>query len=203
MTPTPLTAVNRITFKYTVALHPHKQHVYLAVTPSLDPSGFDTVPRSGHAAVGVSTLEAQWANKIKPMYGSTGMTFDGWELEVFLSGHWVSLTSGVSAAVATGGGANVPSSGLIIVTRSGTLAPVRFSHAYYDGGWSFPTKFTSPSGLGTDTVALMNYWGNVSGTAGDTDAWAWAMSKNSIYTQTFISLVTDTNEKLRRRYGLK
>lgn len=201
MAPTPLTAPYRLTLQYTVGLLVHKARYYLRCVTSADPMGFDTVARPGFTNVGVSTIGARIWGAIAPFYDPAATTFDSEVLEANVAGAWVYVASQAAAVAPSGSGAYAPAS---MVTFSGKDTsnknmPVFFYEQFF-GGF---IKANSYGALSANNKVIANRFFNAGGTAVNADPAAWRVSRGSFYSQRFLALVADSNEKLRRIRGIK
>jgi hypothetical protein len=175
--------------------------MYLSCTPSADASGYNTVARSGYAAVGVSTIVDPWFTKMKPFYDPPAATFDGFQLDANVAGAWVYVWSVATAVVPTGAAGYEKAFGVCIMGKStdNKNMPVYL----YEADLGLPTKFTDYASLGANAQALVNAVFNVAGGAANVDPVAWRKSRGSFYSQRWVSWVVDTNEKLRRVRRIK
>jgi len=196
MGPTPLIAPYRIIFQYTVDFLIHKQTFYLDCTPSADASGFDTLARSGFSNVGVSTLMDSWFNLHKTFYDDADTTFDTWVLEIMVAGAWVFVASGVCAVAPTGTG-TYAKAGMEAWAGKDTANrpfPVYFYEKFFPGF----SKTNSVGALSGDNQTISNALFNTLGSAGGDSPVAWRRSRGNLFSQRWLSLVTDSNQKLRR-----
>jgi hypothetical protein len=201
MAPQPLTVGYRLIFKYTVNGFQHKQQNYLEAVVSGDPSGFDAVGNGVLSNAGISAIELEMFSLMAPFFGSTGCTFDGWELQKRIGTVFSFLAAGATSVVPSGGSANVPAS---MVTLSGKDALNRNLPYYlYESRVFNISKVSSYSALSTDEKALVDAVWNTNGGAVAADAYNWRLSRDGEHADRWLAEVLDSNEKLRRLRHLK
>jgi hypothetical protein len=199
--PTPITAPYRVIFKYTVDRLQHKKQSYLECSASADPSGFDTVPRTGFSPAGVSTLGERLFLRMAPFYDPAVTSFDSWQLEQRTGLSWIFISSGTITQVPTGSGGYEIANAVAITGNGGPNR--RFNRFLYEGKFGSATRYTAPNSLASVARALVNHFWNIDGTCIDTDAWAWEVQRGNNFPVHWIAWVTDTNEKLRRLRRIK
>jgi hypothetical protein len=199
--PTPITVSWRLTFKYTVRGFQHRAQHFLDVVTSADPSGYDAIGRVTLGNQGVSSLEGRFFTMIAPFYQASTCSFDGYLLEELVSGSWVYRFSDVASVAPSGS----------------TIAQLAFGYGMfgkyedntrdnryiYEVPLTAPNRYTAFGSLAAADQALVDYYFNVSGSPNSEDAWNWEMSRGSSRPQRWISVVIDTNEKLRRLRRIK
>lgn len=200
MAPTALTAPYRLTFRYTVGGLVHKTHYYLRCVASGDPMGFDTIARPGFANAGVSTLDfGIWTNQ-KTFYNPAESTFNDMVLEANVGGAWVYVAAQVATVVPTGSGTYAPAG---METWSGKdTANKNFPVYWYEKPFPGFVKVSSYAAMSAANKAIANAYFNAGGTAVSADPAAWRVSRGSFYSQRFLALITDSNQKLRRIRGI-
>lgn len=201
MPPSPLTAPFRIIFRYTVATFVHKKQFYLACNPSADPSGYDTVFRSGFGAVGVSTLADPFFTKLAPFYDPADASFDSWELLQRSGTTWVHIASGSPTVVPTGAVVHQNANQYCVSGKALGNRPI--NHYIYEGAFGTALKVNSIGGLVSAARSWVNYLFDPDGVAVNTSAFVWAISRDGWLMDRWLSAVVDTNEKLRRERRIK
>ncbi len=199
--PTPLTALYRVTFKYTVSLFQHKTRMYINVVASGDPSGYNTVPRPAYPAVGVSLLADAFFLPLTPYFGNANSTFDGILLEHRDGTEWVPLWSGGTVRTPGFVGYGIAA---MMYTVSGKDQINRAIPAYiYEGKNVGIDKLSSYTALDANAKALVDYFYDTTGALLGAAAYAWRISRGGSYASRWLALVFDTNEKLRRLRHIK
>jgi len=199
--PTPITAPFRLNFQYRIDTLDHRCQFYLRTSPSADSTGYDTVPRAGFAAVGVSAAVDGFFTTIAPLYKSTDTTFLGALLEELVSGAWVYRAYHATAVTPTGSAVYQKAMQLCESGRDTNNKPMPVY--LYEQHVGDPSKDTAFGALGANYAALVEALFNPGGTAVSANPVAWRVSRGNVYSQRWLAQVTDSNEKLRRRRGIK
>jgi hypothetical protein len=170
---------------------------YLRCSPSADASGFDTIARSGYANVGVSGLGEVIADIWKPYYDPADSSFDYVLLEANVAGAWIYVWSNAITTVPTGSGTYAKASGVCFSGKdtANKNFPV-YAYEIVGGGGSF--KANSYAVLSVAAKWVANQYFNAGGTANEYAPVAWRVSRGSVFSQRWLALVQDSNQKLRR-----
>jgi len=198
---TPLIPSFRLTFPYIVDGFAHAFHYYLLASPSVDASGYNTVSRSGFANTGVSTLPARVWTYISPYWKAADTTFGNAHLDRLTFGAWVPVWTEANAITPAGSAAREFAAGLTVFMKS--TDNLKMPIVFYELPMGIPNKFISYASLDAVTKGIVDDYANHSGTAGVLSPYAWRVSRNATYTDRWLSVVTDTNEKLRRKRNIK
>lgn len=193
----PLTANFRIVFPYVCALEPHKLECYLDCVASADPSGYNTVARTGYTNQGVSAVMSRVWTKLSGVFSSTDASFGNATLYQRFGTVFSPVYTESNTITPSFAGDSLKSYGSVFFQR----ATNRTKMPLYLLEWALDaeiTKVTSYASLGAALKSLTDGFMNAGGTAINTDPYAWRMSKDSNYGTGFVSWVNDTNEKLRR-----
>lgn len=197
--PTPISATHRISVSYTVSLFTHTQrHLCDAVVGS-GASGFDLLPRPGFSAVDVDAAAQALGNRMGPFLPA-GSAFAGYVLEELVSGEYIPQFSG-SISAAVGVGTFRPAFGYVIVGKSSDNRTVQIPT--YEGDYGTPTKVSNYASLAPADKLYVDFFFNVTGTAGDTWAYNWKRSRGDLFMRRWLAIVIDSNEKLRRKRHIK
>jgi hypothetical protein len=200
MPPTPLTATYRMAFKYTVSGFQHKCQMFLDCVAGAGTPPYDTVPRAGGAAAAVSTLVDAFFNKIKTYYKSADTSFQGADLEHRVGTEWQWVATITTSVTPTGSVAFQPANGDCFMGKD--TDNKRLPAFIYEGDFGSPTKLVSLPTPGSDNRNMVDYFFGT-GVIADTDAYIWRMSRNKKYAGHWLSIVVDSNEKLRRFRHIK
>src|SRR4029453_1539344 len=197
MPQTPLDAPYRLGWFYTVDGLQHRMNHYLRCSPSSDAGGFDTIGRAGYGNVGVSTLPDWIAESWKPYYDDADTSFDYGLLEANVAGAWLYVWSAAITTVPTGSGTYAKASGICFSGKdtANKNMPV-YAYEILGGAGSF--KANSYSALSASAQFVATQYFNVGGTADEYAPVAWRVSRGSVYSQRWLALVQDSNQKLRR-----
>lgn len=198
----PLTANFRIVFPYVCALEPHKLECYLNCVTSADPSGYNAVTRAGYTNVGVTVAMTRVWNILAPFFSSADASFGNATLYQRFGTVFAPVYTEANAVTPSNASATLKAYGSVFFQRATnrTKMPVYLSEWAFD---SEITKVTSYGSLGAALKALTDSFMNAGGTALNSDAYAWRLSKDSNYGGGFVSWVNDTNEKYRRIRRIK
>lgn len=196
MAPTPITATHRMTIFYTVALFPHRIHLYVdAYSSVLLTSGWgittfdlDTLD-AGDAASGFGTLLSE--------YIEADDHVDSWLLEEYSSGAYIFKASGTLGTAGTHSATG---------QRSGAQLTIFFRDTA-----NKPLKIV----VGEPTLAVFSRYASGAGVPSDIDAISdsmllagggnlgnWVRSRGDRQRDRFISVVGTLNRKLRRARGI-
>lgn len=199
--PTPIAAPYRLSFLYTVGTFQHKTRFFLNVDPSGDSSGFDTVPRSGYATVGLSIAVNTLYTLMAPFWANADTDFDFAVLEQRVGTTYVFVNNVTTTVTPTGTGAFQPANQTCFSGKSSAQrnAPVYF----YEGIFGQANKISSPASLSGALAAMADALWNVFGTAADDSPYVWSVDRGNAVRKRFLAYVVDTNEKLRRIRRIK
>lgn len=201
MPPHPVSANNRVIFKYTVIGLQHKLQKYCEAISSADPSGFDLIGQNGLGAVGFSLVGDAIATAIAPFFKTGDVTFDACELWE-RSGTTFEFRATTAPTVGPSG-----TSRTVFAQQYGisgkNSANQPLNTYLYETGPSDPSKISSYATLGAADKALVDFFYNVGGGATNTSAWNWSQSRNIWAVDRWLAVIIDSNEKLRRVRGIK
>lgn len=190
----------RLSFPYTVNSMAHVFHLYLRTAASADPSGYNTVPRPGSGAVGVSTVTSVVWTAIKTNYKSTETTFGNAHLDQLVSGSWVPIWYETNAVTPTAGGTAAPAS---LMTLSGyTTSHEKFKLTLMELYLTIPYRWTSRASAPSSLQSILDQFFNANSTATDTSPWAWVVDRDNTYLSTWISVVGALSKHWRRKRNL-
>lgn len=197
---TPLTATYRVTFNYTVdGLH-HKMRTYLGVAASGDVTGFNVVDRLAVGTLGLSVaMDALWT-LFKPLYSAAHTTLDQAVLEQHVGIAWLPVATYQTAIVATGGALPTPAAQMTMSMRDTAFHKVR--NLTLESEVTIPLKTSIPAGFGAPFTAWANGFTQVQPFA-NSSPWLWVRGRSNLYLGSFVSMVTDANDKLRRARGIQ
>src|SRR5882724_1786548 len=116
MAPQPVSAVFKITFRYTASTFIHACRFYCECVASGDASGNDVVHKAGATNQGVSTLDTAFFTAIAPFFNPANDSFNSMTLEQRLvpTQAWQYLYSKATAVVPTGANTPKPAMGLCL-----------------------------------------------------------------------------------------
>lgn len=194
--PTPLTVTFRATWNYVSKSLPHVLRMYLDCVNSSDASGRDTVARAGYSNVGVSTIVDPLWTVLAPFYKPDDASFGIFLLEGQEFGGWIPLWSTSTTVVPTSANANRAAFGRCIACK--TIGNKHLKAYFYESDLFVAAKQSAWADGSTRDKALWDYFMPHTGTAANTDAYAWRMNKGGDYTSRLLALIDDSNEKLRR-----
>lgn len=200
--PTPITATHRIVFPYTVLLLPHVHRLYLHAVTGGGTSGFNTSPRTGHGAVDVqAAMTAVWNNLLN-IFDVTGAStvFGNAILEERSGTTWNPVYVESNSVQPTG--SSTPIQAAMVQVSLKTVDFKRYNVVILEPDIAFPKKVTAVSALSTPDRHFVDFYAGT-GTPTDTDAYAWSVSRGNAFVGSFLSWVTDTNERTRRERHLK
>lgn len=201
MGPSPITVSHRLVYRYTVGTFPHRHVEFVNLTPTGDPTGFSTIPVNGGASQGCSLLADALFGVLDVWYNSTTVTFDAMDIEERSGDTWIPITSVVPTAVPTSSTAYTTAFGVDI---SGKNENNHSIHAYfYEMSIAKSFKYVAYSSMSADYKELVDFFYNVGGSTPATSAYYWAVSRDEYWRNRFLSVVGDSNEKLRRMRGIK
>lgn len=199
--PTPITSPYLVRFLYTVDHLQHKANFYCDLVPSGDSSGYNTVPRGGFSAVGISVACDQFFDLLAPFYDDADTTFDGFTIWQRVGTTYDFLSSGSTSVAGSATGAYEKANALCVAGRD---IQNQFLPFYiYEGRFGVAFKGNSAGSLGSSVRALAGGIYNIDDDALDEEPWAWSHSRDQWFRKRWLSVVVDTNEKLRRERGLK
>jgi hypothetical protein len=196
---TQLDATQRLEFHYSVDGANHVFRHYCQLVASGDASGYDLVPRAPGANFGASLgIDRLWT-LLQGIFDSSKTTFGTVILQQLSGVAWNPLSFYVTAVAPTSGSAYVKAGQLTLTLRDmgfhkvrgvwlETVAPVGF-------------KGLTTSAFGAPYTALFNSYTSV-GTIANHDPFHWVRGRSDLYLQSFVSFVTDLNDKVRRRRGI-
>jgi len=198
--PSPIVPTFRVTFPMTTKAFDHVMHFYLDCVASADPSGRDTVARTGHSNVGVSTIFAPLWTILAPFFSATDTVFGNGHLDSFFGGAWIPLYYETNAVTPSGGGSAILAS---VDTYSGYAENHERMKDYLmesiQGGIARDNVYAA---LSTGKKALVNTLYNSGGTAVDTSPFAWRKSRDGHFPLTWIASTRTFSKHWRRKRGL-
>jgi hypothetical protein len=175
--------------------------MYLLAQASGDASGFDAIARSGFSNQGVTDLMTNWWVRMQGLYKPTDTVFGNALLEGQFLGSYVPLYAESNTVVPTGSAVREKAAGTTYFMKS--TDNIKMPVALYEMSMGIPNKYIAYGSIDTVNQGILDGLANAGGTAGPFDPWAWRVSRNATYCARWLSLITDTNEKLRRRRGIK
>lgn len=196
MTPAPISATHRVSFKYTVLGFQHKQRNYCHAIPSADPSGFDIVAPAPYGNVGFSLIPDQAFIAWNAFFNSATSTYDGADLEVRVGTAFIPIASATTVVTPAGSAPDQQANMFAITGKDGVNRnmPVFL----YEGLFGLPNKLRSYSAMTAGQKALVDYYFGVGNTPVALDAFAWRQSRVGGHAQRWLAFVVDSNQKLRR-----
>lgn len=199
--PTPLLADFRLVMLYTANGLQHHQNNYVEAVPSSDPAGYDISGRLGLGNPGLSTIPDHIFGPMAPFYPSSGSSFDGFRLDQRVSGAWVPVATATTTITPTGSSNYQPAVGIAFTGKSelNQNMPVYL----YEGGFGQDTKFSSYAALSASMKALLDVFWAVGRAGVINDLWNVRTSRNLSREKRWLAVVIDSNEKLRRKRGIK
>jgi len=200
MPKTPLTVTNRLEFQYSVDAFPHKMHLFLQATMGATAALSTTTPRPGGAAVALNVAIDRVWTLMGNIYDA-GHMVPGNVLGETRSGsqwivNWVYATAVAMGAVGAGPHGTVVT--LIMRTATYKKVPVEFFESYVPVPWHAGAL----SQVYGNFTIIANYFGNASGTAGNSDPWTWLQSRGGEFMSSWQSITATTNRKIRRKRGI-
>lgn len=194
---TPLAATHRIEFPIVVDGFTHHVRQYVKVTPGAGPSGFDAVLRDGTLGVDVTDCADALYNIYKAHFQASVTTFGQPELQVFSSGAWLPVATLPTTTAPTGTTAYVKASQWTMSMRDTDFHRIR--SILLEADFFAGSKQIPPGAPGFDTIIA---WYNGPIALVHTNGWNWIVGRSNLYIGAVISVVTDLNDKIRRRRGI-
>lgn len=197
---TPLSALWRAVFKYTVSGIQHVTRFYCDAAPGAGASGYDITMRSGAPNVDFTTVEVAFWTDIRNFYtASYPVTFDQSTLEQRIGISWFPVYAQVASTVPSGSGPSILGTGVIVSLRDTTFKPMKVY--IQESSKIVPEKTTLPTGWDANWDAFLLSLTTPGATPGD-HLWDWIVGRSGNYVGSFVSAVSDTNDELRRARGL-
>jgi hypothetical protein len=199
--PTPITSPFQVRMLYTIDGLQHHCNFYCDLTLSGDVTGYDTVPNLAFSSVGVSEAIDGFFTLLAPFYDDADTTFDGATIWERVDNTYEYRSSGTTSVAGTATGAYEKANGLCVAGRD---IKNQFLPTYiYEGRFGVAFKGNSPGSLGSSVRALAGGIYDIDNDATDDEPFAWSHSRDQWRRKRWLSVVVDTNEKLRRIRGLK
>lgn len=195
---TPLSAVNRIEFQFIVDGQPHRFRHYCRVAASLDPSGYSVNARPPGTPIGVSVAVDRVWTLLAPIYPAANSSFGSAVIQQFSGGAWLPIAAWNTAVTPSAGFAYVKAGQLTMTMRDSAFHKVRA--IWLEQGAPIPFKTTSPTGGGAQLNAIAA--GYTSPSAIAFDPGLWVRGRSDLYISSFVSFVTDLNDRVRRTRGI-
>jgi hypothetical protein len=194
---TPLSASYRIDFPYTVSGFTHHSRHYLSATPGSGVSGYDAILRDGTTGVDCTTIaDAYWAH-VGVLFKSSETIFGQPTLEHLSGISWLPIAVLPTVNQPTASSAYVPAEQLSVTLRDSAFHKVR--DIILEANESAGMRVIPPGGDAWST--FFDYY-SVPGGGGSTHGYNWMRGRSNLYVTSVVSLVTDLNNKLRRRRGI-
>lgn len=193
--PTPITADGRLTMLYTSAGIQHKLRLRCQIDHFTTPdwylkSSTGTPVKASDAADEVFTLLAG-------LYKSGTSSFDGWELDKYVSGAYLPQQAGATAITPSDSAAVQVAQQVTVTFRDDNFKKVRFIFLEQR---TTPAAKYSYGQLGGEYLALVN--SIIGETSSDIGRWYCGRGDADTNSLSYVSLVSTYNRKLRRRRGL-
>lgn len=197
---TPLSATHRVEFQYTVDGDLHKARIYLGLGSASTPTSPTVQLRAPLTDQAFSVIADGYWNAVAADYKSADTTFGNAILQEYSSGAWLPYAVYATAVTPAGSSAYVPAGQVTTTMRDSAFHKVRF------------IQLESDSPVGKKTVLIADgsimdppYGHSVNGTTSGTPAgmiFNWARGRSNLYLASSIAMVSDLNDKLRRRRGI-
>jgi hypothetical protein len=181
----------------------HKSQNWCNAAPSGDVTGFNITARPGFTAVGMSAIVDRFHTILAPLADSVKCAPALAILYDFSAPSFPFPIATYAPTVSYSGSGSVNFAyGWTIFVRDTSFekAPFPLFELLF-GLQSF--KNNVYSSLATAIKPVVNYLTNAGGTAAAADAYAWRQSRSARYMTNYVSGTWDTNEKLRRKRGIK
>jgi hypothetical protein len=188
---TPLAASYRFIFPIDVDGIIHNHAAYVSVIPGSGASGYDLVMRDGTTGLDASAAVYTWWGFLQSYYEASQTVF-GTALLQHLSGiAWLPIATIPTIIAATGTAAFAVAGQATITLRDTAFHKVR--SILLESAFPTGDKFLPPNGV-------FDYWTTVPST-GVASGWNWQRGRSNLFIGSAVSLVTDLNDKVRRRRG--
>jgi len=199
--PNPVIPTHRIQMELVTEGFVHKIRSFLGLTASGDVTGYNTVARAGFSPVGVSVaIDAYWT-VLAPIYNSVNTAFGVTHVQQFVGGSWIDLSIYNTVVAPTSSGGAAIAWGLVYSMKD-TLnrrGPVEL----LETDTATALKRITRASLGTPLRNILDFYMGTGSTIPNESGYCWRQSRSGVYFSTFLSVVSDTNEKMRRKRGLK
>lgn len=198
----PLTVSHRFELQYNVDTVDHKLHCYveLVATTHADPTGYDFVAANGGANGGASgAIDSIWS-LLEPYYHNSGVIFGNTILQQRAGTVWNPLAVWSTAVVPVSGNPPVHAVQASVTLRCSDFARVRFQPMEISLGPGLKTSGYDPSGVwNVMEKPFTEHAVNAN------DPWHWYRNRSGTplaASGAIVAVVTDLNDKLRRRRGI-
>ena len=194
----PLTATHRIEFQYTVLSFVHKFHAYCSAVTGTGPSGWN-ITQSDLTTQDFQAVVDAWWNTVKGAFKASDTTLGQAILQVRSGTTWLPISFFTTAVTATGASPTLLAGQMTMTLRDQNAKKLRIIllETIHAAG----VKIVTPTGGGGDLSTIgTNY--SSGGASGSKNPYNWQLSRNGQSIGSFISQVTDLNNKIRRRRGI-
>ena len=194
---TPVTASWRFEFPIVVDGFIHRNHCYVKAQPSTLHPPYDLV--MNHSGVNITMQAAvdSYLTLWKASYSVASTTFGAVLLQQLSGGAWLPVATITPTVAPTGAVPYVPASQMTVTARDSAFHKIKVVQLETVDGAG--TKYLPPSTGGSATVFA---WYTDSSGSAPTDGSQWIVGRSNLYVTSCVSLVTDLNDKIRRRRGI-
>ena len=196
---TPLAATHRLDQTYVVDNQTHHMRLYCGVNPSADVTGFNMADRLGGGSIGVSQAINALLGLLGPFCDAAHTAFGVSTLQILSGSAWLPIATYNSAVAPTGVAGYTPAAQLTLSMRDTAFHKVR--NLSLETEVTIPLKTNNPAGFGAPFTAWAQGFTQPQVIGSDLP-WLWVRGRSDLYIGSFVSMVTDANDKLRRARGI-
>jgi hypothetical protein len=197
---TPLTAPYRVEIPITAQGASHKMHLYCAVAPSADATGYDVVDRLVGSGLGLSTAVSALSSLLAPLYSSADASFGDAILQQYSAGSWLPIVTTPMTTQPSSGSSTAAGTQMTLSMRDSAFHKVR--HIALDAVIGGPQKFITPTG----GPAVVDSWATafvVPSIFASSNPWLWVRSRGNLFIGSFVSIVIADNDAVRTQHSLR
>lgn len=197
---TPLAATHRIEFQYVVDGDAHKWRIYVGLGGASTPLAPTVQLRAPLVEQALSLVADGFWDAIAGDYKASTASFGDAILQEYSGGAWLPYAVYTTALVGTSSSPYIPAGQVTTTMRDSAFHKVRFIALESDGAIGKKTVHIADG-------SIMNtpFGHSLLGTTGGAPLgmiWNWARGRSDLYLASPIAMVSDLNDKLRRRRGI-
>ena len=196
-----LTAPYKLVYKYTVSLLQHKTTMFCDVVPATAFADNLITCRPGKTGMEAGGALDAYFTMLAPFFMPSISSFDGGELWVRSGTEWIFVNAGTTTVVGSAESGPDLAMGGCIMGKDALNR--RMSTYVFEGIVGLTQKLTNYSTMANSYKALAAGFFNANGAAGGHDPYWYRTSADGEFAQRWLSIVVDSNEKLRRIRHIK
>lgn len=190
----PLLATHRLEFNYLVDGYPHKTRLYCDAVGGAPP--YDIALRNGVDTITAQEAVDSFCTVLAGILPSATASFGDAVLERNDAPVWTPIEFVTSGAAPASGAAYIPAEQVTVSLRDTANHPVRV--IVLEANVTVGKKSVNPGSTWDAELTTLTQW-LTSAVSGSTDeGYNWVMSRGAYFLSSFVSVVTDLNDKIRR-----